>query len=224
LFAPTIKEKIPQKQFYEIIEDLKKGYVPPVYHALIRGQPCIAFRPYESDEEEKMPSFDKYPKRNVPPSVSRIPVEKKMPSSDDVGPGDIPKAIADHLAGNTKGLIVTSDGDKADDLISKSHESKTEDLIWESDRGETEAADRLEGNAIGRITTADLECNIGREGENVFRAINSDGFPYARLLDTKGTWEYDYKKAIAAADLVNRRSLIMGHGVEATPLTRLFSD
>jgi hypothetical protein len=69
---------------------------------------------------------------------------------------------------------------------------------------------RLEGNAIGRIMKADLECN------------HSDGFPYARLLDTKGTWEYDYTKAIAAADLVNRRSLIMGHGVEATPLTDFF--
>jgi hypothetical protein len=44
LFATEHKTKIRKSHFLKIIEDLKKGLVPPIYHALIRGRPCVAFQ------------------------------------------------------------------------------------------------------------------------------------------------------------------------------------
>jgi hypothetical protein len=41
------KTLIRRSHFLMIIEQLKNGWVPPIYHALIRGRPCVAFQRME---------------------------------------------------------------------------------------------------------------------------------------------------------------------------------
>jgi hypothetical protein len=36
--------KIPRRLFMQIIDELKKGLIPPIYHVLVKGKPCVAFR------------------------------------------------------------------------------------------------------------------------------------------------------------------------------------
>jgi hypothetical protein len=72
--------KIEENLYWKILEELKQGHVPPIYHALVKGKPCVAFQ-------------------------SNINI---MPQSDQVIAGNIPEEIQHHIIGKPAECLLYS--------------------------------------------------------------------------------------------------------------------
>jgi hypothetical protein len=73
LLATKHKAKIRKSDFLKILEDLKKGLVPPIFHALIRGRPCVAFQ----TKAISMPSIYTVTAAKIPDAIlGRIGLKK----------------------------------------------------------------------------------------------------------------------------------------------------
>jgi hypothetical protein len=59
--------KIGKDLYWKILEELRRGNVPPIYHALVKGKPCVAFR----SNTNTIPSSDQVIAGNVPKHIEQ---------------------------------------------------------------------------------------------------------------------------------------------------------
>jgi hypothetical protein len=59
--------KIGNDLYCKVLEELKRGIVPPIYHALVKGRPCVAFK----SNAKIIPSSEKVIAGNVPKDIEQ---------------------------------------------------------------------------------------------------------------------------------------------------------